>query len=1260
MRKYISLFLLLAILLTAIPLKAEAATYTVGQGQAYPSLLALFSANVLNANDTIILLGNDSSLSGRMIYLPNFYLTGNSAGPAIISQASPVSGTQPGGLLYINNMYATVNLQNINMANATVQGLNNTTSGGRGGALFGIYSLTIASISGANYFTGNSVVGGSAAASARITSSALGGAAMSANDLYVNVNAGSSLTFQENTARTGDLAAGATGDTTALGGALMGNVSMGINNNGDLYFTGNQVKSGNVVNGANNTRSAMGGAIFSGTVELDGSGNFYFSGNQATAGNADNASANLSGRGGAIYANDLYIKGSGSYLFSNNQARGGDPVNNGNSGNTALGGALSGNNIYLQGTASMAFNNNQVFDGNKSGAPGNSSYAARGGAIYANTLNITQQGAMSFTGNLAQGQKGSSTGLGGALAGSTINLGGGGGLVFDGNIAAGGTGNQSGLGGAIQGTTINISRNDELLFNGNLATAGSGAQGGHGGALSTTGAINLSGSGDITFSNNTAQGGSGNRTGMGGAIYVNKLQSTRAGNLTFSGNRANAGGGNNSGLGGAVFSSSALAMSGAFFSGNHAIGGGGSYSGLGGAIYGVNEISLNAASFADNRAQGGSGVASGQGGAVYAGNSLSIQNTSFTGNAAETGNSADLSSGLGGAVFMQAKDSTLTLDAAPGGNIVFSGNTHNPGNSGQVYNSIYFGNNYAAGTDYSATLNVNVEPGGLVRMLDPMAGQADNTADGNGDIRGNVTLDINKNGGGIWILAGRNYLPDGTEFNLDQGTLYLAESAAGPAVIDLASPNPAARESYFKARSATTLMLGPSYQTYQINAGQIELAGGSQVALDTRMRYRAPPVDEFIILKLRAQSSLQDGSSLSSGNGIMPIGFYNYDYTLGWRENNPLSKDLMLLLNNPTYVPSREARSAVNAPTVIAAFDQSGSLIFKRIMHNFAHNNYNEISDQQVLAMLGIGADNRFFNEDHPPLYANGMDMDDSRPHWLDFAGGGSLQKGNSSMWFLPAYSHTDNSGLNGYTLQTPTWMLGYDHWFNQRLFVGAAVAGSLPEYESADADIDAKNISGFLYAGALLPASLELGGFLSYGHTTYDQTRRTDNVSYNSDYTSNNFSAGLSLARNFPLSRELALRPFINYEYMHLKVGGNNEVLGEFSLDFDPHREDLHLLKAGLSLAYTFTSGSFIAGKLYYAGLYGDREPETQEFFTMDADHLTFISRGDALDKDSLGIGISAGVPLGSSLELSAGYNLLKGSNNTTHQANLGLVIKF
>lgn len=410
----------------------------------------------------------------------------------------------------------------------------------------------------------------------------------------------------------------------------------------------------------------------------------------------------------------------------------------------------------------------------------------------------------------------------------------------------------------------------------------------------------------------------GNTAGSyGGAVYVNGTLNGGINNSVFKDNQAGA-------LGGAV---GALiiqdGVNASLFINNQSDQRGGALS--------VNVLTggINNSVFESNLSIGAADTEkAGLGGGVFLRDTVEIGGGRFLNNTATTSNIGDMTSGRGGAIFFDAyydDDSSLKLVANEAGNPqVFSGNTHNPGGLGTTANSIYFGTTslYTNREQTRLDFTIDTAEGAQVTMLDPLASQPDNLTDSSGNEFTMLTVDIIKNGPGTWLLGGHNDMQAKGDWLIKEGVLQFAGTADGmnrPVHIDLKHS-----DASFTLAGDATLLIPLETDRHLISANKIILADGSYVDIvnDTNYGHVAEVLHEDYVVLTLAGANIANQSK--TGNGVLKIGIYDYNYDLYWNGND-------LVLNHSeiaVYNPERAADAAITALGIMAFYNPVNTAVW--------------------------------------------------------------------------------------------------------------------------------------------------------------------------------------------------------------------------------------------------------------------------------------------------------------------------------------------
>lgn len=426
----------------------------------------------------------------------------------------------------------------------------------------------------------------------------------------------------------------------------------------------------------------------------------------------------------------------------------------------------------------------------------------------------------------------------------------------------------------------------------------------------------------------------------------------------------------------------------------------------------------------------------------------------------------------------------------------------------------------------------------------------------------------------------------------------------------------------FTAKSGSSLLAVPNAHGVTIAAPDIALESGSAVGLYTGApSYGAPLAENQTVLRLTGER-VNDASTVRPLSEPFMHGFYDYTpLGLDWQGHN------LVLRSSRVLSKERAAQSALTAPLAIVAQQP-----YARLFHDRA---------ETLLARNPQAA---------PPRNAASPQVTPQE----------NTPDNGPSLWVTPAYGDSRRYGSNSYRVSAPGLALGADRPLGENSFIGMGAYLTRPAYRSDHADIDAESLTGLVYGGARLPLELELDAFAAVGHTRYEQERSVHGEGYATDYSGRHFGAGLSLGRTFGLGGDVTARPFASYEFIRLDVDGYNEGdAGLFGLKVGKSRSDLHRLQAGTSLAYALDKG-FVEGRVFYAGLYGDKTPEADLTMTRDPSGYTMRGAGWAQDEHAAGLGINFGLNLWGAARLSGGYSFIGGSNIASHQAELTLSIPF
>jgi outer membrane autotransporter protein len=445
-----------------------------------------------------------------------------------------------------------------------------------------------------------------------------------------------------------------------------------------------------------------------------------------------------------------------------------------------------------------------------------------------------------------------------------------------------------------------------------------------------------------------------------------------------------------------------------------------------------------------------------------------------------------------------------------------------------------------------------------------------------------------------------------------------------------------------------------------LNAGEITLASGSNIefaprAFDYGQDLGQGPVP---VLELNA-ATLTNNAALSSppGGGAFSVGPYDYTYSgVSWNgDQSALQADI----SSRAFNHRRGGTDAAAAPLALAARSHAADAAAKRLLRRFATAGADKRTGGKLpaIALLGL-----YQSGGAVEPFRTGVPGNANRSGYASLAsvGGSEMVDGQTGVWFSPGYSHTRHRGSRSYDVSGFSLAMGVDHWFGENLLLGLGLGLDMPRYDSDDDETEAIAASGFLYAGIRLPAALELGLSVAYSGIQYQQKRSASGIKFDSDFNAALFGFGLSLARPFALTKNLILRPVVSHEYLYFRPDHHSEVPDAVALRFEGNHSVLNRIQAGMDMGFSFDGGMSLSGKVFYSGMYGDRDGNVRASFVQDPLRNSFSPPVDPLDKHSFGLAAGIGIPLSDALEFNGDYTFLRGNNSYSHQAALGLNLRF
>jgi hypothetical protein len=273
--------------------------------------------------------------------------------------------------------------------------------------------------------------------------------------------------------------------------------------------------------------------------------------------------------------------------------------------------------------------------------------------------------------------------------------------------------------------------------------------------------------------------------------------------------------------------------------------------------------------------------------------------------------------------------------------------------------------------------------------------------------------------------------------------------------------------------------------------------------------------------------------------------------------------------------------------------------------------------------------------------------------------GNGVRETGRAGLWMAPSYSLTRHRGSRNFDVHGSGFAAGIDYRMTDSWTLGAAVALDFPRYDSDDAVVNARSVTGFLYSGIRLPLALELALSASFGESHFKQKRDVAGEHYSSSFDSRTTGLGVMLGRRFQVLDNLVLRPFAAADHSYVERSSHHEGGGVYALRYDSVRNSIYNLRAGVDAAFVF-DGGFLSARAYWSGLRGDTRERGRAYFTQDPERNGFFAPVDGLDRNSLGLAASFGYRLGQSAVLTLEYSRLGGRESTSHQGMIGLRVRF
>jgi len=460
-----------------------------------------------------------------------------------------------------------------------------------------------------------------------------------------------------------------------------------------------------------------------------------------------------------------------------------------------------------------------------------------------------------------------------------------------------------------------------------------------------------------------------------------------------------------------------------------------------------------------------------------------------------------------------------------------------------------------------------------------------------------------------------------TNWSIDEGKLFLVheygnKTSAGTFThIDLSH----ASEASFTLKDGTGLIVEPGLDPHFITGKEITLDAGSTSEVQGFHSGQVLPLGRHVLLTLDEQGGdlYNDQKIVQKENGIVTIGAYDYNYEfLQWERD---MHDLVFNITGITLNPDTGGSPSLTAPGVVVFFNPAINTI-----------------RQHGRNVMGSCRNDRYRDR-----YDNGL--------W-------------ATPSFAVARQSSRTAGNIGYNLNYSSVTFGYDYRWHRR-FAGISASLGTPVFSAARTRVNGDDVTMLVYGGMKLGNSFALTGHIGGAHTRYNQLRQVEDESFASRFSSRSFLVGTELGRTRLLGSysDFCVRTSIGYELIAQWSDGfieDEDMPLEFSLNIPSSERFLHRLKIGMDLNWQPTRWFQATGECYYLRVW-DANPTVTASFTNDPSN-TFITYGNAVDPDHLGLGARMTFLTKKNWEISLGYTALLGCDTTGQQALLSAVCKF
>ncbi len=632
-------------------------------------------------------------------------------------------------------------------------------------------------------------------------------------------------------------------------------------------------------------------------------------------------------------------------------------------------------------------------------------------------------------------------------------------------------------------------------------------------------------------------------------------------------------------------------------------------------------------------------------------------NFSFINNSAYSLNPLDATSGLGGAIFLQAKDSfsltpTYTFTANNGQTILFRGNTHKNGQP----NSIFFGNIYP-GDDTFITAIFHVENGGNIHMYDPMASQQDSLQKPAGDTLANLDLAINKIGAGTWALGGVSTLESKTVFDVQAGTLHLMDANSK---LNLNSHE----DSEFLTQAGSTLRLTLlKNQHSQINTSHAVIADGSKLSLSGLATLVPGQVHTYkgVITSAKTLTDSENFDPLSGALMQASTVKNNLTYDLVvTTQAIPLAFGLDVNVTKPQgFLGSGAYLENHGLALLVDEMYISGNLLDSALVQDI-----NTISGSASAAAHAFGsqiAGIAFANITSHTAKAgqnNGL-ASGSEPAFSLAGKSRGWVTGSGSWANLQAEGNMPGVKSTVYGLH-----VGYDLLLHENVQAGLTLGygnATINPKKGLGTRTRAESVSGGLYALATYN-NFGLNIAALYGNTSSKSTSQYSLGSTSGKYNTNFFAVNLGLDYTYFSTNGTSVKPFVGLEYYTGRQQAHTETGSDvYARAFKATTYSSVRTPVGVEIAHAFAFNNLVLTpslSLAYAHNFGDKAATINARFANGSTwwQTTGINPG----RDSFLLNAALNAAIGKNIEVGLDYGLDLRKKYTEHKANFVVKIAF